>query len=314
MKSSTKLNLKEISFLAQQIGFPQEKLLKISENISDHTSEFILRKIKNGKLKERDLVRPSKLLKVVLRKINKNLLNKFQLSQGVCGGVINHSLFDMVEGHCGREAILSLDLEKFFPNISYERIFSLFKDANCSTEIAKILTNLVTYKSSLPQGFPTSPTIANIIATNMDIVHLVICKKHNLYRTRWIDDIIISGRTVDIKKAKYKLIKSIEKTGFIINNKKTEFQLRKNSPEAVGLVLDKTRPYISKRVIDKIDNVIDCLLEFGIKVTIEIFEDDFGKKDIIESLTGKINYIKQFNELDGEKLENKLSQFIYIKN
>ena len=310
MKSSTKLNLKEISFLAQQIGFPQEKLLKISENINGHTSEFVLRKIKKGKLKERDLVRPSKLLKVVLRKINKNLLNKFHLSQGVCGGVINHSLFDMVEGHCGREAILSLDLERFFPNISYERIFSLFKDANCSTEIAKILTNLVTYKSSLPQGFPTSPTIANIIATNMDIVHLAICKKHNLYRTRWIDDIIISGRTVDIKKAKYKLIKSIEKSGFTVNPDKTVFQLRKNIPEVVGLNLNKAKPYISEKIVNKVDSMIDSLKTNGEKVTRDIFEDEFGKKDIIESLTGKINYIKQFNELDGEKLENKLSQFL----
>ena len=50
-----------------------------------------------------------------------------------------------------------------------------------------------------------------IIVWKMDFDIQMICEKHNLSYTRWIDDIIVSGRLSEVKKAIYKIEKSIRK-------------------------------------------------------------------------------------------------------
>ena len=94
---------------------------------------------------------------------------------------------------------------------------------NCSPEIAKFLTELMTYNNSLPQGFSTSPMLANIVCYKLDMEQLTICDSYCINRTRWIDDIVFSGRRKDLEKAAPKLITAVAKNGFVINKRKSSF-------------------------------------------------------------------------------------------
>lgn len=87
----------------------------------------------------------------------------------------------------------------------------------------------------LPQGFPTSPMIANLIAYGLDMQHLGQCDKSNITRTRWIDDIVFSGETVALKSNMRSLMGAIAHHGFKLNYRETAYKVRANHPIVTGL-------------------------------------------------------------------------------
>lgn len=102
----------------------------------------------------------------------------------------NISIFDNAKVHEKAAMILKVDLLKFYDTITEKRVFGVFKNMgyieNLAYSLAKIttakhrssywdsfdetskdvLSDFITIKPSiLPQGTPTSPMLANIIAT-----------------------------------------------------------------------------------------------------------------------------------------------------
>jgi hypothetical protein len=157
-----KLNLNSHNHLALRLGYPIDTIEYFKKNKNSNVKELILNQIKNGKLKERVVYNPSPQYKKLLRAINSKLLRRSVLPEGVLGGVIGKCIDDLVKVHCNQEAVLSMDLKKFFPSIKSGRVVKFFRSAGCSPDISGILTDLVTLKDSLPQGFPTSPMLANL--------------------------------------------------------------------------------------------------------------------------------------------------------
>lgn len=302
------LNIFKPEHLALQINFPLKTIYKILESKEKKVRNFkFIQHKQDGTLKERDIYSPCKDYKLLLRKINSNLLNKAKLPEGICGAVVGKSLIDMVKKHCGKEAFFQIDMKDFFPNINNKRIINFFLKSNCSDEVAKILTDLVIYKDFLPQGFPTSPMIANLIAYKLDKEQLNLCKKFSIYRTRWIDDIVFSGRINSLEQTIPKLITSVNKNNFDLNIIKSKVKRRKQKPEIVGLSVNKHNPYIPERIIEKVEEYIFVARKNGYKKLKELYPDEFRKKDVENSLIGKIRYIKTFNPLIADNLIDSLS-------
>ena len=200
-----KLNLFNLKYLLKPLRVTETRLEKLILSKSRIIKE---KKIsKKNKREFRILNYPIGEYKKILKLLNKYLKSQAKFSDNICGGVIDKNLFDMVKNHCGKEAIFQIDLENFFPNISSNRIYTFFKNTGCSDKISQIITDLVTFNNMLPQGFATSPLISNLIAWKMDYDVQMICKKHNLRYSRWIDDIIVSGRLSELHKAVYKVEK-----------------------------------------------------------------------------------------------------------
>jgi len=217
-------------------------------------------------------------------------------------------LFDMVNVHCGREAILKIDIENFYPSIFNKRIYSLLLNMSCSPEIAQYLSELMTYKDKLPQGFSTSPMLSNIVSYNLDLEQIKICKKFDIVRTRWIDDMVFSGRRKDLEFAAPKLITSVKKNGFRINKEKLKFSSRRDKVEIVGLLANKHKPYISEIVVTRILSYIDIVKTEGYEKLIKAYPEEFGDKDIKSSLSGKIKHIQRFNKNQFNYFENVLRE------
>ena len=239
-----------------------------------------------------------------MRSINSNLLQKANLPEGVLGGVIGKSITDMASIHCNQEAVLSIDLKDFFPNITSGMVFKFFRLSGCNQDIAGILTDLVTLNCSLPQGFPTSPMLANLIAFNLDIQHLAQAEKYNLRRTRWIDDIIFSGRSKDLAKHAKLLLGAIRPNGFWLNNRKTEYKVRSNKPTVVGLEVSGKTPHVPIVVIDKVRELLYECRRSGIESVQAAYENDLfnRKKNLKSSLEGRIRHISIYNKKDAEEL------------
>ncbi len=307
------LNIYSSDHLALRTKFPIKQIIKITECKSSKVKTFSLKKeTSDGRIKERIIYNPFFDYKKVLRNVNKYLLNSAFLPPGVCGGVAGKTLKDMVQIHCGKEAIYTIDLKDFYPNISSCRIFKFFLNSNCSYEISKILTNLVTYNNQLPQGFPTSTMLANIVAFKLDLEHLAICKKFNLARTRWIDDIVFSGRLKDLEASVPKINCAAKYNGFELNKDKQIFYRRKNEPKIVGLLVNKHKPHIPKGIIEKVKEILIIAKLYGTQVAQTINEVAVGKKDFKASLVGKINNIAIYNPADAIELESLFNTINWV--
>jgi hypothetical protein len=299
-----KLNLNSHNHLALRLGYPIDTIEYFKKNKNSNVKELILNQIKNGKLKERVVYNPSPQYKKLLRAINSKLLRRYVLPEGVLGGVIGKCIDDLVKVHCNQEAVLSMDLKNFFPSIKSGRVVKFFRSAGCSPDISGILTDLVTLKDSLPQGFPTSPMLANLIAYGLDIQHIMQGRKYNLRRTRWIDDIVFSGRSKDLAINAKLLLGAIKPHGFQLNNKKTEYKVRSNNPIVVGLDVSCKIPHVPIVAIAKVREILyDCKYSGVKSVQVAYESDSFGrKKDLKSSLKGRIQYIARYNKAEGEEL------------
>jgi len=299
-----KLNLNSCKHLALTLDWPIEKICYFIKNQSNNVQEFTLKQIKNGKLKERVVYNPSPQYKRLLRATNSKLFRRAVLPQGVLGGVIGKSIDDLAKVHCNQEAVLSMDLKNFFPSIKSGRVVKFFRAAGCNPFIAGLLTDLVTLNGSLPQGFPTSPMLANLIAFNLDIQHIAQGQKNKLRRTRWIDDIVFSGRLKDLTINVKSLLGAIKPHGFQLNNKKTDYRVRSNNPIVGGLDVSRKIPHIPVVVIDRVCEILyECKLS-GVEVVQTAYESDwFGrKKDLKSSLKSRIRHIARYNKTEAEKL------------
>jgi RNA-directed DNA polymerase len=150
----------------------------------------------------REIMVPNEKLKFVQRWLNFNILQKLPLSDACTGFRPNYSILKNAIVHSESIAIYKVDLLRFFDTITDRRVFGLFKSFgyvdNLAFDLAKLCTSRhkksywssveqkghteleALYKSNpaiLPQGAPTSPAIANLIATKMDERFIVDGKK-----------------------------------------------------------------------------------------------------------------------------------------
>jgi len=304
-----KLNLFKFPDLALRLSCPEDRLKQIHEHRDYKINSFLLKvPTESGIVKERDIHAPIGEYKFLLKRINNIILNRINLLQGVCGAVIGKNLFDMVRVHCGHEAILKIDLENFYQNISGQRIYSTLKGMNCSSDIAQYLMDLMTYNNSLPQGFSTSSMLANIVCYKLDMEQLKICDFYDINRTRWIDDIVFSGRRMDLEKAAPKLRTAVKKNGFPINEEKSSFSGRRDKVQVVGLLVNKKKPYISENIVQKVLSYIHIAQTEGYEKLRAAYPEEFVKKDVKKSLTGKVNHIQRFNKNQFQQLESELNK------
>jgi RNA-directed DNA polymerase len=292
------LNLKTIPHLCKRLQYPPDALQYFIKSKEQNLTE-----LKIIKPKERIVFNPSDEYKKLLRRINIVLFRNAPLPFGVLGGIVGKSISDMLSLHSGQEYIFSIDLKNFFPSITANRVLSFFHKSGCQPDISEIITNLITYKDHLPQGFPTSPMVANLMAAGMDMQHLKICRA-KIRRSRWIDDIVFSGRTKDITSTIPALIGAVKFHGFKISNRKVKSWHRSENPIVLGLQIRKTRPTVPPQVIKQIFNILNDCKTFGIEFVQDYYETDgFGrKKKLRESLLGKIKYIETYNPTDAKQL------------
>jgi len=314
------LNLWEVKYIERLLGYTKDKLKEFISKRKNYVNKMELPQIRNGKLKKRTVYDTSDDYKKLLKIINKKILQKAILPEGILGGVVGKTIDDMARVHCKKEALFVMDFKDFFPKIKTGMVFHFFQKAKCSNEIAGILTDLVTFDDHLPQGFPTSTMMANLIAYDLDVKHLELAKKYNLVRTRWVDDIVFSGRKFAITAAIPYIRGVVKPCGFEINDKKTKFIPRdarkeEEKPTVTGLMVDRNSLYISSIKIHAIEHLLDACETESPEIAQKIYENDTGRKikNFQASLCGQIDFVKKYNVKKGLELMERMNA-IFVKS
>jgi len=214
-------SLNWLSDLARLVKMPAGRLSIMARGASGYYKKFSLPK-KNGG--ERLICCPSRKLKSVQAWILKNILNQGQVADSASGFLPGKNIGDNAQRHIGGSFFLCLDLEDFFPSISEERVYKIFRKLGIKPGISRLFTRLCTCEGKLPQGSPASPALSNLACYRLDQRIKGLCRKRGVVYSRYADDLTFSagspGLLCGIKGMVQRIIREED---LEINKEKTRF-------------------------------------------------------------------------------------------
>ena len=221
---------------------------------------------------------PLKLLQYKALAYLKSSVSPFR--PAVHGFVEGRSILTNARQHClpTQHQLLNLDLEDFFPSISFYRVRGVLQahPFHFSHEVATVLAHLCTLNGSLPQGAPTSPFLANLVCRGLDRDLINLARRYRAIYTRYADDITLSfnvrsaerlpAAICSIQDGKVsigqELTDVISEHSFKINSNKTRLRGRFQRMEVTGLTVNKF-PNVRRRFVDKIRGALHAWEKFG---------------------------------------------------
>lgn len=231
--------IKSTKHLSYILKVDFKEIQTIINNIDNYYKEKVIIKLdkfgkpkldKNGEPRKR-IINPSlNRLKVIQKRIQKNILVTIELPSYAFGAVKRKDNVDNAKQHQGKKYKFTTDLKDFFPSITNKAVYEMFINQCFSHQIASILTKLTTYKGKIPQGAPTSSTLANLVFMKTgDILHQY-AQDNKLTFTSFVDDMTFSSST-DFKSKVPKILEIIT-NDYKISHKKTYYS---RNPNITGL-------------------------------------------------------------------------------
>ena len=150
--------------------------------------------INGGEYWARIINPPKPELKDLQKRINTYLVNNIPLPYYAFGGVKGKDNIRNARFHKGQKYVFQTDLKDFFPRITNRMVYAMFVENGFSHDVASLLTKLTTFQGHLPQGAPTSTTIANLVFVPTGRALQSIADREGLRFTTFVDDVTISSQ------------------------------------------------------------------------------------------------------------------------
>lgn len=219
-----------------------------SLTFDDFLSLSVDENIKTTRIKERDIIQPSDLLKRVLHFLVKNVFDY--------GAIANDVVFSYRKGVNVRHAVIphsknrfffQTDIANFFGSITKYQVEKSVHNGLSKVPIsdiqkfADVILDLVSYKNSLPLGFPTSPAISNMCLLDFDKMMSKQSDKNGVTYTRYADDIILSANDEDAVRNEAgkinNLLRELVGKKITLNSTKTRYLRQGQKIKLLGLVV-----------------------------------------------------------------------------
>ena len=175
-------------------------------------------------------------------------------------------------------------------------VYKILYECGYRKDIANLLSHLLTLDGSLPQGAPSSPSLCNVIARNLDKILNEYCYSLNLKYTRYADDLVISGDIISEENIS-EIKERIESENFYINY--TKFKLytpNESVRHLTGLVINNGVVNIPRKTRRKVRQSVHYIDMYLIK-DIKSRDNTLNKYNIlindpiaIDRLNGYLNF------------------------
>jgi retron-type reverse transcriptase len=191
------------------LGRGRDDIRRIANSAGRFYCPFDLRKAV-GQGKWRHIDNPVGELKLYQSRIQERMFHGFVFPATMIGAVPGRSIKDNAELHLRQPMVVTLDLRDCFPRISDREVYRVFTEVlGCSAEISTILTKLTTFQHRLPQGAPTSPTIANLSLLGLHDELVDLACDYGLNCSLYVDDIVFSGaRSLEVIELAIRLVQA----------------------------------------------------------------------------------------------------------
>ncbi len=181
--------------LADCLGTSYGKIIKYYYKTSKsvYYSKFDIPKKSGG---VREITAPSAQLMGLQVKLAEMLQDLYRPKLPAKAFIKGRSILDNANPHSGKAFVFNIDVEGFFPSITFSRIRGMLSKPpyNIPLNTATVIAHLTTLDGKLPQGAPTSPVLSNMICRRMDTELLSLARRHECTYSRYADDITFSFR------------------------------------------------------------------------------------------------------------------------
>lgn len=238
--------IRTTSHLAYALKFDIKEINFITDNIGNFYTEYRKPK-KNG---YRIINPPHRRLKVLQKRIQKSIINQLPLPDFAYGAVQGRDNVGNTTQHKGKRYKFATDLRNFFPSVNNRQVNKMFLKHGFSPTVARILTKLTTYEGKLPQGAPTSSSIANLVFADTGNKLDEFAQGNNITFTTFVDDLAFSS-PFDFKEKTPEIVNIITEDGFRISHNKTYYC---QSPLITGLYPKNNYLHLPDEFLDKVRN------------------------------------------------------------
>lgn len=269
---------------------------------------------------------PRPRLLTAQRVVLHELLNAIPTHPVVHGFVAGRSVVTGAREHVGADTVLTLDLEHFFAAVTAGRIWGVLRSAGLPEPVAHLLAGLTTTATPvrvlaamphgpdpgrqfrlrhrlavphLPQGSPTSPALANLVAFGLDRRLAAYAAAVGLTYTRYADDLTFSGtfrHQAHVRSFARAVGRIVADEGFRLNEAKTRWRGRHERQTVTGVVVNE-HPAIPRDEVDRLRAILhDC------RVSGPDVANRDGHPDFRAHLLGRISWVASVHPDRGARL------------
>jgi len=252
--------LDNASDIAQGMGITLGRLRWLSfSRAASQTTHWVRFRIPKKTGGERLISAPMPHLKSAQNWVLHNVLYKLPLHDAAHGFVPGRSIVSNARPHVGRKVVINLDLQNFFPTVTYPRVWGLFRSFGYSQQVATVLALLCTEppidevvldgqrwyvtrgQRVLPQGAPTSPAVTNLLCRALDRKLTKLATAMGFTYTRYADDLTFSSdgaESESVGKLLRRVRFLIHAEGFVVHPDKTRVHRRGRRQEVTGITVN----------------------------------------------------------------------------
>ncbi len=223
---------------------------------------------------------PAPRLQELQRRIGRRVLATIPVHDAAHGYVRGRSPVTLAAEHAGQPMVVRLDLEGFFGHVTGQRIAGLMRTAGYPPAVAAALAGLLVTATPapvlraapaadgdaaweprrrlldrlahphLPQGAPTSPAAANLLAHRLDVRVSGLAAAVGARYGRYADDLVLSGDAgLPVHGLVARITEIAAEEGFRVRPDKTRVLPRHHRQRVTGLVLND-RPLAARAEFD----------------------------------------------------------------
>lgn len=224
----------------------------------------------------REIYAPCAPLKEAQRSLADALSEVWQPAPISFGFLPGRSIVDNARAHVGKQFILNLDLQDFFPSITRSQIEEALKEPPflMLPEVAHVVACLACYGEVLAQGSPSSPILSDVVARPLDEALMGIAQKAGCSYSRYADDMTFSADDEAVmrqiawhEKSAIVLDPALETTiqdaGFAINTRKTTLTPFHAHQEVTGVVVNQ-KLNVRRHAVRQLKSILFNCAEKGV--------------------------------------------------
>lgn len=204
--------------LAVLLNLPKDYF---KENHIYHYNEFSRPKPNGDGV--RHFTEPPEDLKDIQKQICK-LFKRIIIPEWVMSGRKSCSYITNAEVHLEHRFVKTMDISKFYDSAQRSRIYKMFSQTfKMASDIAWIMTELVTYNRILPTGSPSSQLV--IYWTYYDMFREIndLSEKYNCYFSLYVDDMTFSSDFPIKTTLRDEISEILKKNGLLAKNQKDHY-------------------------------------------------------------------------------------------
>ena len=273
---------------------------------------------------------PKPRLKDLQRRILSAILDRIPSHPAVHGFVKGRSIQSFAAPHVGQRVVLRMDLENFFPTFPGARVQSFFRTIGYPEAVADLLggiaTNSMPYgawrdvikqpgfplgpqelwhvramyaRPHLPQGAPTSPSLANLCSYRLDCRLSGLARSAGAAYTRYADDLAFSGgESFDrcVERFAIHVAAILMEEGFTVQHRKTRIMRQSVRQHLAGLVTNQ-RLNVRRSDFDVLKAILTNCVRHGSGT-----QNREGHPHFREHLEGRIGFVESIHSEKGRRL------------